>query len=255
MTIPFNVTPVEQIVDQYIAAFPKVDTVAIADKITSRAKAFEEGNSSQHINLFDTSIQTVEKIDNTPCENEKVLMPLVTLTRLKGCTRWGWYQLIGDLLKAGYTISDDHNKYFGTNESVCLERPERFKEANKALVEAMVSKAIADAEKQAHSDYFDTDKIAAYVEEYQERERVEYLQKQKNIVDGLIAQKLQVNAAKNEFKAAFTAFVDGKTEVSFNDVKKALNGADNALVSELLQDAGFTTKGKDEQGKTVWLKS
>ncbi|EOG7683372.1 hypothetical protein ACLIM5_003350 [Vibrio cholerae] len=253
MTIQFTQKPVEQIVDQYIAEFKTVDTVAIADKITSRAKAFEEGNSSQHINIFDSKLQTVEKIDNTPCQNEHILMPVVTLTRVKGCTRWGWYQLIADLLKAGYTISDDHNKYFGTNESVCLERPERFKEVNKALVEAMVSKAIEDAEKQTHSAYFDTDKIAAYVEEYQERERAEYLQKQKNIVDGLIAQKLQVNAAKNEFKAAFTAFVDGKTEVSFNDVKKALNGADNALVSELLTDAGYV-KGKEE-GKTVWLKS
>ncbi|HGS5205427.1 TPA: hypothetical protein ACMDQP_003096 [Vibrio cholerae] len=254
MTIPFNITPVEQIVDQYIAAFPKVDTVAIADKITSRAKAFEEGNASQYINIFDSKLQNVEKIDNTPCQNEHILMPVVTLTRVKGCTRWGWYQLIGDLLKAGYTISDDHNKYFGTNESVCLERPESFKEVNKALVEAMVSKAIEEAEKQAHSAYFDTDKIAQYVEQEQERERQQYLNRQKAVVDGLIAQKLQVNAAKNEFKAAFTAFVDGKTEVSFNDVKKALNGADNALVSELLTDAGYV-KGKDLEGKTVWLKS
>ncbi|EGR3971278.1 hypothetical protein DDN72_17695, partial [Vibrio cholerae] len=133
-------------------------------------------------------------------------------------------------------------------------RPERFKEVNKALVEAMVSKAIEEAETAVHSAYFDTDKIAQYVEQEQERERQQYLNRQKAVVDGLIAQKLQVNAAKNEFKAAFTAFVDCKTEVSFNDVKKALNGADNALVSELLTDAGYV-KGKDLEGKTVWLKS
>ncbi|EGR3971219.1 hypothetical protein DDN72_17390, partial [Vibrio cholerae] len=118
MTIQFTQTPVEQIVDQYIAAFPKVDTVALEKQIRDRAKAFEEGNASQFINIFDTSIQTVEKIDNTPYENGEVISPLVSLIRVKGCTRYDWYQLISELLANGYTVNNNHSKYFGNNEMV-----------------------------------------------------------------------------------------------------------------------------------------
>lgn len=255
MTIQFTQTPVETLVDRYIAEFKPVDTVAIEKQIRDRVKVFEEGESTQLIPITDVVFQTVDKLNKQTDPIEGILMPTISLTRVqRGCSRWDWYKFIGELLANGYTVNNNHKKYFGQDEMVVLNRPESFKETNKALVEAMVSKAIAAAETAAHSAYFDTDKIAAYVEEYQEHERQQYLNRQKAVVDGLISQRLAAASLENEFKGKFKEIVGDSKSVAFNDVKAALGGCDNVVLTNLLTSAGFV-KGKDEQGKTVWLKS
>ncbi|HAS6212354.1 TPA: hypothetical protein ACGU4W_001093 [Vibrio vulnificus] len=247
----FTQTSIEQIVDIYSEAFKPYDTTTLENATRNRLKTWATTGTTQVV-AHDNAVNLVEQI-NSQISEHGVVTPFVTIKRRINIVKW--YQLIAELIRDGFTVCEDHNKYYNyrDTECVCLVRPDKYLTVNESLINDVVNKAVEIKRDDYMREYFSVDAVSAYVEDYQAKEREKFYQTQQNVIESSIAQRLQLQEQKQAVKIKFLELVDGKTEVSFNDLKASLDGADNALVSSLLTESGFI-KSKNSEGKAVWVK-
>ncbi|OOF24020.1 hypothetical protein BZJ19_11620 [Salinivibrio proteolyticus] len=193
----------------------------------------------------------VEQINTRKNERNGYLFPQVVL-QTRSATNYDWNALLFKLFEQGYTLVDDAQKHRGGGHGekvIALNRPDHVMQANQVDIEAVIDAEFKKRYKQAKDDYFNLDAVEKFVDEYEEKQRVEAAKSKRDSMMQLLAKQEQDADSAQALKQAIKQAGD---TVKAADVHEQVKDVFTLReVTDMLSSLGYEKKRRAEG--SVWV--